>query len=99
MTSVVTDEETKEYFKENKNFGISSESIHYFIQGYLPSLDKNGKLLFEGKNKIFLSPNGNGGLYDSLESTGVLEKLNKQNIKYIQLMGVDNILGKFGDPE
>ncbi|KAL4437630.1 hypothetical protein ABPG74_017868 [Tetrahymena malaccensis] len=99
MTSVVTDQDTKDFFKAHDYFGISEDSIHYFVQGYLPSLDKKGKILFESKNKIFLSPNGNGGIYDSLQSTGVLKKLNDQKIKYIQMMGVDNILGKFADPE
>jgi UDP-N-acetylglucosamine pyrophosphorylase len=76
MTSVVTDAETKAYFESHNNFGISSECIHYFVQGYLPTLDSDGKVLLEDKNKIFLSPNGNGGVYDSLNSSGVLKQLN-----------------------
>lgn len=85
MTSVATDEETKAYFTSQNNFGISEANIHYFVQGYLPAINQQGKVLLEDKNTIGLSPNGNGGVYESLHSSGVLKNLNDIGVKHVQV--------------
>ncbi|EGR31232.1 udp-n-acetylglucosamine pyrophosphorylase, putative [Ichthyophthirius multifiliis] len=98
MTSKQTDKETKDFFKKNKNFGIRDENLHFFQQGYVTCIDKNGKILLENENQIYLSPNGNGGVYEALENKKILKQLNEQKIKYVHIVGIDNILVKLGDP-
>lgn len=48
---------------------------------------------------IKFSPNGNGGFYQSMTECGVNTKLKELGIEYMQVLGIDNILAKLGDPK
>lgn len=85
MTSVATDEDSKAYFAANNNFGISNENIIFFMQGYLPAIDINGKILLQSKHSISLAPNGTGGVYEALYSSGLLNTLDSLNTKSLHV--------------
>lgn len=63
MTSEKNDEDTRNFMREMKNFGYNSDYITYFIQDMAPSVGFDGKILMESKNRIAMSPNGNGGWF------------------------------------
>jgi len=98
MTSGPTRIATEEYLKKNDYFGMNPKHIHIFEQGLLPCFDFNGKILMESKNKIALTPDGNGGIYRALSDSGMLNIMNMRGIKYVHVHSVDNILVKVADP-
>lgn len=51
----------------------------------------------KSKGELQLSPNGNGALFDSI-NTNSLVKRHIQSVDYVQVIGVDNVLNKLLDP-
>lgn len=98
MTSDKNYEATTSFFVEHKNFGYKEEYLHFFKQELVPSVDFNGKILMEAPSKICLSPNGNGGWFSSMKRAGLVEQLDKEGIRYINVFAVDNVLQKIADP-
>lgn len=98
MTSETNDAEIRDFFKSNKYFGLAEEDLFFFQQDSLPAMDLEGKVMLEAKDKVFFAPNGNGGLYLSLKSSGALEDMEKRGISLVHMVGVDNILSKLADP-
>jgi UDP-N-acetylglucosamine/UDP-N-acetylgalactosamine diphosphorylase len=99
MTSSATDEETKAYFREYRNFGLSDADLFFFCQGNMPALDMaTGKLLLEAPGRLFTSPNGHGGTLTALAESGLLGQLQERGIRQIFYFQVDNPLVKVGDP-
>mmetsp|Transcript_25708 Transcript_25708/g.35659 ORF Transcript_25708/g.35659 Transcript_25708/m.35659 type:complete len:336 (+) Transcript_25708:1-1008(+) len=98
MTNERTSEEVKSYFRENNNWGLSSQDIIFFTQDSQPSYSPDGDLYLTSEDKIASSPNGNGGLYRALVKGNVLKEMEKRGIEYIFVYGVDNILVRVCDP-
>jgi len=98
MTSENTHEHIKNYFDENKYFGLEKENMSFFEQGTLPCLTKTGKLLLDQKNKISRAPDGNGGLYKALLEQNILDDMASRGVKYVHIYCVDNILIRIADP-
>lgn len=68
------------------------------MQDNLPAVDKEGKIVLSTKSELFLAPNGNGGLYVGLQKNRILEKMKANGVKYVHIVGVDNVLNKLADP-
>eukprot|EP01068_Selenidium_serpulae_P018786 Selendium_serpulae@DN6487_c3_g4_i1.p1 len=98
MTSDTTSEKTELFLKSNNYFGYAKEDILFFQQQMVPSTDNNGAFLISPEHKLVQNPNGNGGIFKSLEDSGVLGNLNKRGCEAIHVFGVDNVLVKLGDP-
>lgn len=99
MTSDQNHSQTKEFFEKNNYFRLKKEQVHFFPQSSLPCYDeKTGKILMESKSSMCVAPGGNGGVYQSLESHGMLEVLQQKNVSIVQIFGVDNILAAVADP-
>ena len=99
MTSEKNNNDTVEFFEEHNYFGYDKDYVMFFIQNMAPSVDFDGKLLLEDEGRISLSPNGNGGWYSSLASSGVLDKVKKMGVEWLNVFAVDNVLQKIADPE
>ncbi len=98
MTSQKNHEETTSFFREHDYFCYDPEYIHFFRQDMAPSVDYNGKVLLEAKDRISLSPNGNGGWFSSLCRAGYLEDMHKKGIEWLSVFSVDNVLQRINDP-
>lgn len=98
MTNEKNHEDTQKFFEEHDYFGYNKEYIHFFKQEMVPSVDFNGKIYLEEKGKVAMSPNGNGGWFSSLCKAGHLRTLTENNIKYINVFSVDNVLQRIADP-
>ncbi|MCR5720391.1 MAG: UTP--glucose-1-phosphate uridylyltransferase [Lachnospiraceae bacterium] len=98
MTSDKNNDETIEFFKEKNYFGYNPEFVHFFVQEKSPTTDKNGKILLEDKGVVSTSPNGNGGWLISLRKSGLDSIIEKNNIEWINVFAVDNVLQKMCDP-
>ena len=97
MTSRENNKETKEFLEKNNYFGYDKNYVTLFIQGELPLVDTNGKVLVSREMKIKEASDGNGGTYASLRSSGALSDMKERGIKWIFIGGVDNALLKMAD--
>ena len=89
---------TRQFFEERGHFGLDPKEVHFIEQGMLPALDRDGRLLLAERGRIFLSPDGHGGVFRALGSSGVLDKLAKRGVETLFYFQVDNPLVKVGDP-
>ena len=99
MTSKENNKETEEFFKEHKYFGYEKDkNLFFFIQGELPMMDTEGKILIGEDGLIKLAADGHGGIYESLVKTGMTKKMKEMGVKWVFIGGVDNCLVKMVDP-
>lgn len=98
MTSEFTLTPTEKFFKENKFFGLDPANIIMFEQRMIPAVTFEGKVILQGKGKIAMAPDGNGGLYQALVDNSVLEDMKRRGVEYLHVYCVDNILVKMADP-
>lgn len=94
MTSDQNHEGTIAYFKEHADFGIHPL---FFKQGNLPFLDKSGNPIKQGFDYV-QGPDGNGRMFEHLAKSKILEAWEKQGIKYINVILIDNPLANPFDP-
>jgi len=98
MTSPATYQQTVDYFKRNRYFGQPPQCFFFFNQHMLPCLQPDGKIISESAGSIALAPNGNGGLYRALRSSGALDDMARRGIEYVAQYCVDNPLIRVADP-
>lgn len=98
MTSDKNDEATRAFFEEHSYFGYDKEYVFFFVQEMAPSTDFDGKIYLEEKDKVSLSPNGNGGWFVSLQKAGLLDKVKEMGVEWLNVFAVDNVLQKMCDP-
>lgn len=98
MTSKQNHDETVKFFEDNNYFNYDKNHIVFFNQGELPLLDKDGKVLLKEKSEIFMAPDGNGGIFKAIEKEGILSHMQENDIKYLAIGNVDNILIHMVDP-
>lgn len=99
MTSRENNEETVNFFEKNKFFGYQKDkNIFFFIQGELPMVDTEGKILIGEDGLIKQAADGHGGIYESLVKSGMTEKMRQLGIEWVFIGGVDNCLVKMVDP-
>ena len=99
MTSRENNEATVEFFEKNKYFGYQKDkNIFFFIQGELPMIDTEGKILVGEDGLIKQAADGHGGIDESLVKNGMTQKMKEMGIEWVFIGGVDNCLAKMVDP-
>lgn len=98
MTSSENNDKIEQFFKDNRYFNYPEKDIKFFKQGNLPLITVDGKLIINGKKQIKEAADGNGGIFTSMYTTGILEDMKKRNIKWIFIGSIDNVLLKLADP-
>ena len=72
MTSRENNEETIKFFEKNKYFGYQRDkNIFFFIQGELPMVDTEGKILIGEDGLIKQAADGHGVIYEALVRKGM----------------------------
>lgn len=97
MTSNENNDETIQFFEKNNYFNYPKDKIKFFIQGELPMLDENGKILVNEEGFIKLAADGHGGVFESMFNGGILEDMTKNHIDWVFIGGIDNVLVKMVD--
>ncbi len=98
MTSRENDAETRSFFQKHDFFGLDQGGVQFLVQGEIPSLDQEGKLLISRDLRIFKNPDGHGGSLRALKESGALKDMREKGIEEIFYFQVDNPLAKIADP-
>ncbi|MHC4294373.1 MAG: UTP--glucose-1-phosphate uridylyltransferase, partial [Planctomycetota bacterium] len=68
------------------------------VQGTVPAIDFDGKLLLGKKGRVATSPDGHGGSLLALHTSGALEDMASRGVELISYFQVDNPLVRCIDP-
>lgn len=98
MTSDLNNDATVKFFEEKNYFGYPKEYVSFFKQEMAPCCDYNGKVFLERKDKVAVSPNGNGGWFQSMMKSGILDKAKKAGVEWFNAFAVDNVCQRICDP-
>lgn len=98
MTSNKTHDKTVAHFEKNNYWGMKKENVRFFKQADFPATDFHHNFLLEDDSEFLLIPVGNGDLFRAMDENKIIEDMEKKGVKYIQVIGVDNILTKIADP-
>lgn len=97
---ILTSEETHSclaaYLMAHNNFGVPY--VKLFQQQLLPARHPDGRVAMRNKHKVLAAPNGNGSIYEALETSGVLDDMERLGVKYIEVHPIDNVLARPADP-
>ncbi len=98
MTSPDNDVATRAFFRQHNYFGLAEADVFFLVQGTMPTIDFNGKLLLAAKDSIDRSPNGHGGCLKALRDSGALADMARRGVELISYFQVDNPLVHSIDP-
>jgi len=98
MTSPENHEATQRWFTERGAPPLPGHFPRLFPQSVAPALDDKGRALLSRPAHLAQVPDGNGGIWETLERTRILESLQSQGVEWIHVAGVDNILSLPCDP-
>ena len=98
MTSPATDAETKAHFRSNRFFGLKESQVVFFSQGALPAMTLEGAIIRQSPSRLAMAPDGNGGVYMALRSSGVLSDMAAHGVEALDCYCVDNALVRLADP-
>lgn len=98
MTSRENNDDTIKFFEDNNYFGYPKDYVMFFKQGELPMLLADGKIILETKSKIKEAADGHGGIFEAMHKNSVIKDMEKRQVKWIFIGGIDNILLKMVDP-
>lgn len=98
LTSAINNDATVAAFEEAEFFGLERSSVHFIVQGLVPAVDYEGKILLAEKGKIALTPDGHGGSLRALVRSGAVEEMKAQGIDIVSYFQVDNPIVQCIDP-
>lgn len=98
MTSQGNDVATRAFFRQNRYFGLPADDVFFFVQGTMPAIGFDGKLLLAEKGSLALGPDGHGGCLSALRRSGALDDMARRGIELISYFQVDNPLVHCIDP-
>ena len=98
MTSETNDAATRAFFEEHAWFGLDPANVVFFVQGMWPGLDDEGKIIMAGPGRIFMSPDGHGGMLTALKKNGCFDDMRKRGVKTLFYFQVDNPGVEVADP-
>lgn len=98
MTSDANNKDTIKFFEDHNYFGYPKEAVSFFIQGKLPMIDTNGKILLNEDGMIKQAADGHGGIFEAMRKNGVLYNMKEKGIEWVYIGGVDNVLAQMVDP-
>lgn len=98
MTSQKNYGEIHDFLATKDYFGFPAECIFLYKQRMVPSTDFEGRILLGSPTSLAMSPDGNGGWFASLADAGLVETAKKLGVEWLNVVSIDNVLGKTEDP-
>lgn len=97
MTSRENNIQTIKFFEENNYFEYPKQAITFFMQGELPMVDKNGKMLINEEGLIKEAADGHGGIFEAMFKNSIVDDMIKRKIEWVFIGPIDNPLAKMVD--
>jgi len=98
MTSPGNDVATRAFFRHHDYFGMGGENVFFLVQGMMPAVGLDGKVLLAEKGSLAMSPDGHGGSLPALRNSGALDDMARRGVELISYFQVDNPLVHCVDP-
>ena len=98
LTSEINHADTVAAFEHNAYFGLVSEQVHFIVQGLVPAVDREGKILLSDRSTIAMTPDGHGGALRALARSGATATMKELGIDIVSYFQVDNPLVRCVDP-
>ena len=98
LTSEINNDATVAAFEAAEFFGLPPESVNFIVQGLVPAVDYEGKILLAEKGKIAMTPDGHGGSLRALVRSGAVGAMKAQGIDIVSYFQVDNPIVQCIDP-
>lgn len=98
LTSEINNDATVAAFEQHDYFGLQPDEVHFIVQGLVPAVDREGKILLADKATIAMTPDGHGGSLRALVRTGATAKMKALGIDCLSYFQVDNPLIPCIDP-
>jgi UDP-N-acetylglucosamine/UDP-N-acetylgalactosamine diphosphorylase len=98
LTSEINNAATVAAFEENDYFGLPKGSVHFIVQGLVPAVDMEGKIILSEKGKIAMTPDGHGGSLRALVRSGAVDTMKDAGVDIISYFQVDNPIIQCVDP-
>jgi len=98
MTSRTNDLATRDFLEAHNYFDLPRCDVKCFVQGMMPAIDLEGRLLLAARDSLAWNPDGHGGSIRALAQTGMLADMASRGIEYISYFQVDNPLVPPLDP-
>lgn len=98
LTSEINNDATLAAFEENNYFGLPQESVHFIVQGLVPAVDTEGKILLSDPHTVAMTPDGHGGALRALVRSGAVATMQADGIDIVSYFQVDNPIVQCVDP-
>jgi UDP-N-acetylglucosamine/UDP-N-acetylgalactosamine diphosphorylase len=98
LTSEINNAATVDAFESSDYFGLAKDSVHFIVQGLVPAVDYEGKILLAEKGKIAMTPDGHGGSLRALVRSGAVDTMKGMGVDCISYFQVDNPIIQCIDP-
>jgi UDP-N-acetylglucosamine/UDP-N-acetylgalactosamine diphosphorylase len=98
MTSQTNNDQTIKFFAQNNYFGLQKADVFFLIQEMVPAINRQGKMILDAKDHLFMNPNGHGGSLKALWDSSAISDMQNRSIETIFYFQVDNVLTKICDP-
>lgn len=92
MTSEENNVETVAFFEKMKYFGYPKKYIKFFKQNSTLVINEEGKIIIGEDYLIKTSSNGNGEIFKSMKSQGIINDMKRKGIEWLFIGSIDNIL-------
>jgi len=97
MTSPANDAQTRDFFRQHDHFELDPDDVFFFTQAMNPALDFQGRVLRQAPDRLFLAPNGHGGVLLALRESGALADAERRGLTQLSYFQVDNPLVRPAD--
>ena len=98
LTSEINNSATVAAFEAADFFGLKPEAVHFIVQGLVPAVDYEGKILLAETSKIAMTPDGHGGSLRALVRSGAVAKMQELGVDCVSYFQVDNPIIQCIDP-
>lgn len=98
LTSEANDGPSRDFFAQHDAFGLDPKQVLFFTQGMWPALDREGRMLMDRPDRLFMSPDGHGGTIKALARGGMLADMAGRGIETLFYFQVDNPMVNVADP-
>ncbi len=97
MTSRENNKQTVDFFEANNYFDYPKEAIKFFMQGELPMIDINGKILLTEEGLVKEAADGHGGIFEAMFKNNIVGDMKQKGVEWIFIGPIDNPLEKMVD--